>query len=149
MLFSAFREMLRHRESKILALAAIAVISIGSVVYMLIERWSPVDAVYFCVVTLATVGYGDLHPTTDGGKLFTIFYIVSGLGIIAAFITELARLRPRLGNEIRQSGSGLTSAASASLVSGDPSGSDRPLPTVDPVAGSDPSSPGTDVGPGG
>ena len=85
--------MLRDPEAKVLALAAIAVIAIGSVVYMVLEHWGPIDAVYFCVVTLATVGYGDLHPTTDAGKIFTVIYILSGLGIIAAFVTELAKHR--------------------------------------------------------
>ena len=46
------------------------------------------------MVTLATVGYGDLHPTTPLGRAFTILYIVVGVGILAAFITGLAKHRP-------------------------------------------------------
>ena len=92
-MFPAFRAMLRDPESKALALAPIIVIAIGTVVYVLLERWTVLEAVYFCVVTLATVGYGDLHPTTELGRLFTIGYILSGLGIIAAFVTEPARYR--------------------------------------------------------
>ena len=92
-MFFALRAMLRDPEAKVLALTALGVIAIGSVVYMVLEHWGPIDAVYFCVVTLATVGYGDLHPTTDAGKIFTVIYILSGLGILAAFVTELARHR--------------------------------------------------------
>jgi hypothetical protein len=44
-------------------------------------------------VTLATVGFGDLHPTTDAAKLFTILYILFGLGVIAAFISEITKHR--------------------------------------------------------
>ena len=59
--------------------------------YTWLEGWSPVDALYFSVVTLATVGYGDLHPTTDAAKLFTVVYILLGLGVLAAFISELTK----------------------------------------------------------
>ena len=90
-MFIAFRLMLRETETRIIAVAALLTIAIGSLVYMEIEGWSPLDAVYFCVVTLATVGYGDLHPTTPLGRAFTILYILVGVGILAAFITGLAK----------------------------------------------------------
>ena len=60
---------------------AAGLLATGTVVYMPVEHWSPVDSLYFCVVTLATVGYGDLYPTTDLGKAFTIVYILTGVGI--------------------------------------------------------------------
>ena len=63
---------------------------------MWLEGWSPVDALYFSVVTLATVGFGDLHPTTDAAKLFTVLYILFGLGVIAAFISELMKHRAKV-----------------------------------------------------
>ena len=50
------------------------------------------DAIYFCVVTLGTVGYGDITPTTDVGKIFTVFYIIFGLGVIGGFFATLGRL---------------------------------------------------------
>jgi len=93
-MFIAFRAMLREPETRIIAVAALLTIAVGSVAYMEIEGWSLLDAVYFCVVTLATVGYGDLHPTTPLGRAFTILYIIVGVGILAAFITGLARHRP-------------------------------------------------------
>jgi hypothetical protein len=68
-------------------------IAVGTVVYTVLEAWSPVDALYFSVVTLATVGFGDLAPTTDAAKLFTVGYILAGVGIIAAFASELAKHR--------------------------------------------------------
>jgi hypothetical protein len=42
---------------------------------------------------LATVGYGDLAPTTPGSKIFTIFYIANGLGVLLAFVDIYAALR--------------------------------------------------------
>ena len=48
-------------------------------------------AFYFTIITLTTVGYGDFSPKTDLGKLFTMVYVVLGLGIISSFILILAR----------------------------------------------------------
>src|ERR687893_2336720 len=62
----------------------------GTVFYSFQEGWSLVDALYFSVTTLSTVGLGDLYPTTTIGKLFTIVYIFSGLGLIAGFINTIA-----------------------------------------------------------
>jgi voltage-gated potassium channel len=43
------------------------------------------------VTTLATVGLGDLTPETDAGKVFTIVFVLTGVGLLAAFISMLAR----------------------------------------------------------
>ena len=50
------------------------------------ERWPIIDSLYFSVVTFTTVGYGDLCPSTDAGKLFTIFYSFAGISIIGALL---------------------------------------------------------------
>ncbi len=92
-MFTALRAMFRDPTGKVILVWALAQVLIGTVVYRWLEGWSLVDALYFSVVTLATVGFGDLHPTTDVAKLFTVLYIVSGLGVIAAFITELTKHR--------------------------------------------------------
>ena len=62
----------------------------GSSFYYYYEGWSWVDAIYFSVITLTTVGYGDISPQTDGGKIFTIFYIIIGIGIILSFLNMFA-----------------------------------------------------------
>ena len=49
-----------------------------------ITTW--VDAYYFTVITLTTIGYGDIGPTVPLTKLFTTFYVFVGLGIIAGLI---------------------------------------------------------------
>ena len=49
-----------------------------------ITTW--VDAYYFTVITLTTIGYGDLSPTTPFTKIFTTLYVFVGLGIIAGLI---------------------------------------------------------------
>ena len=70
---------------------ALSLILIATIFYWLVEGWSLLDAAYFAVVTIATVGYGDLAPHTTLGKIFTIGYIVSGIGIFVAAITALAQ----------------------------------------------------------
>jgi len=56
---------------------------VGAAVFTQYEGWTVTDSVYFCVVTMSTVGYGDLSPTTDGTKLATVFFIL--VGIIGVF----------------------------------------------------------------
>ena len=92
-MFLGLRTMLRDREGKILVVLALGQILFGTFVYTRLEGWSPVDALYFSVVALATVGFGDLVPTTDIGKLFTVGYILFGVGILAAFVAELTKDR--------------------------------------------------------
>ncbi len=66
---------------------------IGTVFYHLAEGWSILNSVYFCVITLATIGYGDFAPTTDIAKLFTIFYAFTGIGLLATYIQLRAQYR--------------------------------------------------------
>ena len=57
-------------------------------------RLDPSDAAYFCVTSLATVGYGDLTPVTRLGRLFTMIYIIAGLGVLSASSSPRSRGSP-------------------------------------------------------
>ena len=81
-----YRDMVKQPETRALLIAATVLLVVGAVFYTRVEHWTVLNAVYFCVVTLGTVGYGDITPTTDLGKLFTIFYIIVGLGIVGGFL---------------------------------------------------------------
>jgi voltage-gated potassium channel len=93
-----FRTLFKQPESRALLLMALAVIAIGTLFYHNVEGWRWLDAVYFCVVTLVTIGYGDFTPKTDAGKIFTLVYIVIGLGILSGFIAVVGEtvLKQRL-----------------------------------------------------
>ena len=55
-MFTVLRSMFRDPEGKVILVWAVVQVAIGTIAYMWLEGWSPVDALYFSVVTLATVG---------------------------------------------------------------------------------------------
>ena len=59
---------------------------VGAIFYPLVEDWTVIDSLYFGVVTLTTVGYGDMGPTTDVAKIFTALYVFFGVAIVATCI---------------------------------------------------------------
>jgi voltage-gated potassium channel len=77
-----------RRDAQFRSLAVLVVFTLlsGTLFYRTVEGWSVVDAFYFSVTTLTTVGLGDHAPATTFGKLFTSVYIFAGLGLIAGFI---------------------------------------------------------------
>ena len=73
------------------AIALGGVFVIGTLWYWLVEGWSWEDAAYMTVITLATVGYGEIHPLGSRGRLFTIALILLGvmnIGYIVNRFTE-------------------------------------------------------------
>ena len=76
---------------------------VGAAGYMLIEHWSVLDAFYMSVITISTVGYGEVKPLSPAGRLFTIGLIITGVGsaiylftVIGELVVE-GRLREFLG----------------------------------------------------
>jgi hypothetical protein len=82
-------EMARHREERGPLVLVISLLLGGTLFYSLWEGWSLVDALYFSAMSLATVGFGDLVPETDVGKVFTVVYVLGGIGTLVAFFTAL------------------------------------------------------------
>jgi hypothetical protein len=80
-------------EFRLLAMMTAALLVVGTAFYANVEGWSVLDALYFSVITLATVGYGDLAPVTSAGKIFTMGYLLLGIGVIVAFADRLMRSR--------------------------------------------------------
>ena len=78
---------------KLLALSALALVVTATVVYRWLEDWSWVDSLYFSVVAITTVGFGDLTPSTDASKLFTVAYLVIGISLFTTFLSLRFRHR--------------------------------------------------------
>ncbi len=55
---------------------------VGTAGYMLIEGWNIIDALYMTVITLTTVGFGEIRPLSESGRIFTIGLILAGVGLI-------------------------------------------------------------------
>ncbi len=87
-----YRDMFKRPETRALLMLAVLVLIVGVVFYVNVEHWTLLNAIYFCVVTLGTVGYGDITPTTDLGKVFTIAYIIVGLSVIGGFFATIGRM---------------------------------------------------------
>ena len=81
---------MRDPETKALPLVAGALLLTGTIFFWRTEDWTIIQALYFSVVTLTTVGYGDLHPTSAGTQIFTIIYILTGLGVFVALLASVA-----------------------------------------------------------
>jgi len=74
----------------IVAVSALFIwIVIGTLLFHRLEPWNWVQAFYFSVATITTVGYGDLYPTTDLSRIFTSFYILSGVSISLVSLTVI------------------------------------------------------------
>ncbi len=70
-------------------LILIIMLAIGTLGYILIEGWNFFDALYMTVITLATVGYGETHPLSFGGRVFTIILILSGISVMLYTVSAI------------------------------------------------------------
>ena len=97
-------DVLNDRESRPFLIWAGLMLLVGVLVYHWLEGWDYIDALYFCVITLATIGYGDLTPTTPEAKLFTVFYVLNGIGILLALFDRIRVVRARPGLQSNSGG---------------------------------------------
>jgi len=64
----------------------------GAFVYSCLEPWTYLQSLYFCFVTLSTVGFGDFLPSSTASRAFSILYMIFGLGVCASIIALLTGL---------------------------------------------------------
>ncbi len=67
------------------------VIVIGVLGYIVIEGYRLVDAFYMTIITVATVGFQEVHPLSDEGRIFTAFLIIFSFGIFAYTVSYITR----------------------------------------------------------
>ena len=72
--------------------ALAVVVAVGITGYMVIEGWSLLDAAYITILTLTTVGYEEVHPLSSTGRIYTIFLMVAGVGVMLYVLTSVVNL---------------------------------------------------------
>lgn len=96
------------RKLRYAILLLISLLLTGTFGFIFIEDYTPIDALYMTVITLGTVGYREVAPLSDSGKIFTIFLIIGGIATVAwalgqsleYFINSLAVRRRRMERSI-------------------------------------------------
>ncbi|WP_406657243.1 potassium channel family protein [Methanolobus sp. ZRKC2] len=79
-------KMLKQPEFRSFFVLVLVTLALGTTVYHTVEGWRWLDSLYFSVIALTTIGFGDFAPVTDLGKIFTIMYVFLGLGILLGFV---------------------------------------------------------------
>ena len=74
------------------SVAAVAVITFGTVGYVLLEHASVLDALYMTVITVTTIGFEEIFPLSPSGRVFTIVLAFAGVGVILLLASEFARV---------------------------------------------------------
>jgi voltage-gated potassium channel len=69
-------------------IAVVVAISLGTVAFHLIEGWSLLDSLYVTVQTVTTVGFGDVTPKNTHGRIFAIFFMLFGVGVVLYALTS-------------------------------------------------------------
>lgn len=81
----------QNPEFRALLSIVIFLLICGPLFYSNVEHWSLLDSLYFCVMTMSTIGYGDLTPSSDVSKIFTILYSIISIGVFVSMVSKLAQ----------------------------------------------------------
>jgi len=81
-----------QRKLVILVSLAILYVSIGTYIFMHMERWSSKESMFFIITTLTTIGFGNRAPKNDHSRLFIIIYSIGGMGILAYTVSVISEV---------------------------------------------------------
>lgn len=81
-----------HRRVLLIPLFLFLVIALGCVGYSLIEGWSLLDAMYMTIITLTTIGFQEVRPLSENGRIFTIVFVLFGVGVVAYTVNSSLRM---------------------------------------------------------
>jgi len=79
-------------EFRILLYVLLTLLAGSTFFYSQIEGWNVIDSLYFSVMTMSTIGYGDLTPTTALSKMFTILFALLSIGIFVAVVSKIVSI---------------------------------------------------------
>ncbi len=79
------------KQLRVSLLVILLLIVVGTAGYMTIEGWHFLDALYMTVITVATVGFQEVHPLSDAGRVFTLVLVVVGVTILGYTVSKLAQ----------------------------------------------------------
>jgi len=80
------------KDLKLSLLVLFLLVSLGTMGYMAIEGWRFLDALYMTIITLATVGFQEVHYLSDKGRVFTILLIIVGVTVLGYTVGKLAQI---------------------------------------------------------
>ena len=84
--------MTKSRNIVLAAIMLALIVGMGTFGYMVSEGWVFLDAFYMTVITLSTVGFGEVHPISDQGRILTIAILVSGLGVVGYLLGTITQI---------------------------------------------------------
>ena len=71
----------------------VAAVTVATFYYRAAEGWSLIDSLYFSVATATTVGYGDVVPSHEASKIFTIFYMITAVSLALYNVALISQKR--------------------------------------------------------
>lgn len=80
-----------RRRAALLLGAIFLIVAGGTIWYSVVEEWSVLDSLYMTVITLTTVGFGEVEPLSRESRIFTVVLILLGVGIVAYGLSSLAQ----------------------------------------------------------
>jgi len=91
--YALFLDVLLDKRTRPIFLYAAVMLVIGAALFHYLEGWEWLDSIYFVVITLTTIGYGDFTPTMPVTKLITIFYGLNGIIMLLMLFDVVRTLR--------------------------------------------------------
>ncbi|MBC7872236.1 MAG: potassium channel protein [Chitinophagaceae bacterium] len=111
-----------RRQLRIAIIAISIIVVCGVIGFHIIEKLSWLDALWLTIITIATVGYGDIYARTPIGRAFTIFLLIFGLGTFAyaaqAAVTFFLSPEMRFSQQIRKAGKKINSLRGHYIICG-------------------------------